>query len=170
MKKVLIFIWLVVLVGCDRKGEPFSDEYRNITNMLSVEEFEQVKSLVLQYGDREIYSSMYFENPHYAFEGFDAYLNPEVGQQNINCDPAVSDFNEIVILEDMFAFVYYYILLVRKGDLQNEDISFSFLEGMQEERVYLLKYYDYDLDEMEETIAGYITEMKNEVEITNLKI
>ena len=167
MRKILIFIWLVVLFSCDRKGEPFSHEYRIITDMLSVEEFDQVKSLILQHGDRQLYSAMYFENPHYDFEDFDAYLNPEIGQKNPTCDPEVSDFNEIVILEEMFAFVYYYILVVRKGDLKKEDISYTFHEGMQEERVYLLRYYDYDLDEMEETVAGFITDMKNEVEINN---
>lgn len=165
MKKSVLLIGLVILWSCENNDIPLSDDCRDITEVLSMEEFEQVKSFIIQHGDRAIYCNMYNENPHYAYDGFDAYLNPEVGQRNINCDPDVSDFNEIVIVKRISAYVYYHILLVRKGDLEDQEIAFDFLDGMKEKKVYLLRYYDYDLEEMEEQVLGFITEMKKEIGI-----
>ena len=66
--------------------------------LLSSENFRRIKRFVLQAGDRQTYCNRYNHNPHYSFgEGFEVYLNPDVGQRNINCDPARSDFDEIVI-------------------------------------------------------------------------
>jgi hypothetical protein len=165
MVRILYVILFALLWGCESNDVPLSDDCRDITAALSMEEFEQVKSFILQHGDRAIYCNMYNENPHYAYEGFDAYLNPEVGQLNLNCDPSVSDFNEIVIQKRVSAFVYYYILLVRKGDLEDKEIAFDFLDGMKEKKVYLLRYSDYDLDEMEQDVLDFILDMKNEIEI-----
>ena len=165
MERILIIIGLLLVWGCDGNDVPLSEDCRDITESLSLEEFELVKDFILDQGDREIYCSMYNGNPHYAFEGFDTYLNPETGQQNINCDPAVSDFNELVILKQETPYVYHYLLAIRKGDLANEEIAFDFLDGMKEKRVYLLRYHTYDLDEMEEGVIGFIAEIKNELGI-----
>ncbi len=62
-------------------------------------DFATIKDFILAHGDKETYGNMYNDNPHYRFEGFDAYLNPEGGQKNINCDPRLSDFDEIVIYD-----------------------------------------------------------------------
>ena len=64
---------------------------------LTAETFVRVKQFVLAKGDKQTYCSMYNNNPHFAFSNMDVYLNPEGGQRNINCDPALSDFDEIVI-------------------------------------------------------------------------
>ena len=52
---------------------------------------------------------MYNNNPHYTFKEFNVYLNPEVGQFNINCDPNLSDFNEIVIKTYKSDYPYCYV-------------------------------------------------------------
>lgn len=59
--------------------------------------FIAIKRFILAKGDRQTFGNMYNRNPHYAFDGFDAFLIPDVGQANINCDPARSDFDGIVI-------------------------------------------------------------------------
>lgn len=74
---------------------------------LSRANFETIKVFVLERGDRLTYSNMYNSNPHYRFDGFDVYLNPEAGQRNINCDPALSDFDEIVIHEQKVGGEYF---------------------------------------------------------------
>jgi hypothetical protein len=170
MKNILGFI-LIIILGCcsdnnrDDKINNNSDEYRDITKNFSIQEFEAIKNFILENGDRQTYCNMYNNNPHYSFEGFEVYLNPEIGQGNINCDPEISDFNEIVIKDQNADPQYYYILIVRQGDLENKEIFFSVPAGMKEEKVYLLKYYEYDLDLMESKIYVYIELINNEINI-----
>jgi hypothetical protein len=73
--------------------------------------FELIKRFVLRKGDRQTYCSMYNQNPHFRFEGFDVYLNPDVGQQNINCDPALSDFDELVVHDERVPGEYFSVKL-----------------------------------------------------------
>jgi hypothetical protein len=80
---------------------------------LTVETFLHMKQFVLAKGDRRTYSSMYNDNPHFAFSDMDVYLNPEGGQRNINCDPALSDFDEIVIRTRNMG--YYYVKRAPEG-------------------------------------------------------
>ena len=65
--------------------------------VLTVGGFERIKRFVLEQGDRRTYCNMYNCNPHYDFGEFHVYLHPATGQANINCDPALSDFRELVI-------------------------------------------------------------------------
>ena len=62
-----------------------------------MEAFERIKRYILALGGRRTYCNMYNANPHHRFATFDAYLTPDVGQRNINCDPELSDFDEIVV-------------------------------------------------------------------------
>jgi hypothetical protein len=64
--------------------------------VLTLENFNKIKAYILQHGDRKTYCNMLNNNPHFQFPGFDAYLHPEGGQKNINCDPRLSDFNQLV--------------------------------------------------------------------------
>jgi len=43
------------------------------------------------------YCNMYNGNPHFGFDGFDVFLDPDVGQRNIDCDPERSGFDVLVI-------------------------------------------------------------------------
>ncbi|EMM98243.1 hypothetical protein LEP1GSC035_0011 [Leptospira noguchii str. 2007001578] len=53
---------------------------------------------------------MYNDNPHYTFKLFDVYLNPE-SQRNINCEPSLSDFDEIIIKDTNSKKIYYSVKL-----------------------------------------------------------
>jgi hypothetical protein len=143
------------------KSDTASIEFLDVTKDFSVQDFEAVKSFMLEKGDRQTYCQMYSDNPCYSFNGFIAYLNPEIGQRNGRCDPAISDFNEIVIRDLNAQPQYYMIRIVRKGDL-NDSLIYVF-DGMSEERVYLLKYYDGDLNAMENSLKVYIEAMKKAV-------
>jgi hypothetical protein len=69
-----------------------------------------LKNHILKKGDRKTYCSMYNNNPHLALSDMDLYLNPDVGQLNINCDPKLSDFHHVVVY-DRTANTYYGIKL-----------------------------------------------------------
>lgn len=140
-----------------------SDDFLDITYMMNYNDFENIKTLILSNGDRETFCNMYNDNPHYSFEGFETYLNPEIGQLNINCNPELSDFNIIVIRDQSSDPQYFHLLIVRNGDLENEQIAGK-VSGMIEGKIYLLKYYEYDLDIMAEKVRIYIDEMKDIVE------
>ncbi len=94
--RFLVFLLPVVFFTCS-SDFPLSTDCRDITASLSVEEFEEVKEFILEHGDREVYCNLYNNNPHYAFDRFDAYLNPEVGQGNTNCDPAIEEVHGFII-------------------------------------------------------------------------
>jgi hypothetical protein len=63
---------------------------------LTVESFVRIRTFILEQGHRQTYCNMFNHNPHWAFPGFDAYLNPP-DQRNINCEPGRSEFNRLVI-------------------------------------------------------------------------
>lgn len=89
--------------------------------VVSPKSFRAIKALIIQRGDRQIYCNMYSNNPHLGFEGFDVFLNPDVGQRNINCDLARSDFNEMVIRDWRTQKIYFLVKL----DLATETLSFE---------------------------------------------
>ena len=65
--------------------------------ILTVESFQRIMEMILARGDRRTYCSRYNDNPHLEVDGFHAYLSPDVGQRNIDCDPALSSFGELTI-------------------------------------------------------------------------
>jgi hypothetical protein len=146
----------------DGRSVILSDAYRDITEMLDIYNFERIINFILENGDRQTYCNMYNNNPHYSFRRFEVYLNPEIGQANMNCDPRISDFNEIVIRDPDSDPQYYYLHIVRSGDPENEQIHTY--QGMEADKVYLLNHHDYDLDIMEVEVRGYINTMKDVIE------
>lgn len=64
--------------------------------LLTVANFIRIREFILAGGQRRTYCNMFNHNPHRAFPGFDAYLNPP-DQRNINCEPGKSEFNRLVI-------------------------------------------------------------------------
>ena len=139
------------------------DQFLDITHMISYDDFEKIKTYILSNGDRKTYCNMYNGNPHHSFSGFEAYLNPEIGQRNINCDPELSDFNEILIRDHHSDPQYFHLLIVRHGDLDNEQIIRK-SSGMIEGKIYLLKRYKYDLEIMAEKVRFYIDKMTESIE------
>ncbi len=139
------------------------DDFLDITYLISYHDFEKIKAYILSKGDRQTYCNKYNNNPHYSFPGFEAYLNPEIGQRNINCDPALSDFNEMVISDRRSDLPYFHLLMVRMGDLENERVARN-VAGTMEGKIYLLRYHDNDLAGMAEKVKPYIREMLKSVE------
>jgi hypothetical protein len=78
------------------------------TSPLTSANFVAVRDFVLRCGDRLTYGNKYNHNPHYSFAGFDVFLDPEVGQANINCDPSRSGFDELVIRTTAHGATRYY--------------------------------------------------------------
>jgi hypothetical protein len=76
---------------------------------MTVAEFAAIRGFILRRGDRQTYCNMYNHNPHYRFDTFDVYLNPDIGQGNINCDPARSGFDELVIRDQNSEPQYYHV-------------------------------------------------------------
>ncbi len=136
-------------------------KFRDITYIVSVDSFESIKNFILTNGDRETYSNRYGNNPHCSFDGFELYLNPDIGQLNSDCDTSKSDFNEIVIRDQNSNPQYYYVHVVRKGDLANAQIHT--FEGMDEGKVYLLNFDNNNMDSMVNNVSIYIEIIKKEV-------
>lgn len=165
MKYIFGLIFIAILFSCnDKENEPFSNDYRDVSSQLSVQDFENIKKLILDSGIYEPFFNKYQEQPIYSFDDFSVTLLPEVGQLNITCDPQISDFNQLVIYDSDLHSKYIYFQIIRQGDMEKENIEIPDYDGLKENRVYLLKYYDYDLDEMLNKSEYYITKMKTKVE------
>lgn len=74
---------------------------------VSVESFDRIVRFILERGDRLTWCNRFNDNPHYRFANFDAFLNPDLGQRNINCDPALSGFDNLTIRVDDGACEYF---------------------------------------------------------------
>ena len=57
----------------------------------------RIKQFILKQGLRETYCNMYNNNPAFRTKSFSFYLNPDNGQENINCDTDKSDFHTLTI-------------------------------------------------------------------------
>jgi hypothetical protein len=57
----------------------------------------RIKQFILKQGLRETYCNMYNNNPAFRTKSFSFYLNPDTGQENINCDTDKSDFHTLTI-------------------------------------------------------------------------
>lgn len=74
--------------------------------------FDLIKKFILEKGEFRTYCNMYNNNPYYKFNDLEFYLNPSHGSKNINCDPKLSDFDEIVIRNSNSDKMYVDIELV----------------------------------------------------------
>ena len=81
---------------------------------------------------------MFNNNPHVALGNMDIYLNPDTGQQNINCDLTLSGFNNMVI-RTRKPSKYYRVQLNLKGagpdlimqqDTKSEELERLFQEAL----------------------------------------
>lgn len=104
---VLTLLSLMVplpLLSCDRAKPPANPGVANAVEVkilaadaLTRENLLRIKAYILAKGDRQTYCNMYNDNPHFRFRNVDCFLDPDTGQQNINCDPKLSDFNHLVV-------------------------------------------------------------------------
>ena len=82
-------------------------EVPNGTNaILTSTNFFLIKNHIMTKGDWQTYCNMYNHNPHIQFGKINIYLNPDTGQANINCDPNLSGFNEMVIRTEHNAYYH----------------------------------------------------------------
>lgn len=133
----------------------------DLTNQLSLNQFEQIKDFVLKQGDRKTYRNFDNHNPHYRFTNFDIYFGADVGQKNSNNDPSLSDFNQLKISDTSAPIRYYELIIVRKGDLT---LQKSWLKnGMQECNVYLVDVYAAGLEKLMNNLPNYLEEIMLEV-------
>lgn len=128
--------------------------FLKITNQLSVQDFEQIKNFILKEGNQKTYRNFDNNNPYYDFNKFVVYLSSDIGQQNINNDPKVSDFN-ILTLKDEDQ--YYEIIVVRTGDIKAKKKGIA--SGMLENEVYLTDYGRNDLDIIPNQLIVYFDDM-----------
>ena len=87
---------------------------------MTVDEFRRIRAHVLAHGDRLTWCNMYNCNPHLAFDDFDVFFNPDIGQRNINCDPARSGF-DVMIIRDQRGAAMYFEVRERGHALEIED-------------------------------------------------
>lgn len=99
MPRILASLLLVLacLLGCGGASRGGRSPGASEGNAFSGDTFVSIKRFILAKGDRQTFGNMYSHNPHYAFGGVDAFLLPDVGQRNVACDPALSDFDGIVL-------------------------------------------------------------------------
>ena len=104
------------LIGCVIPAISQEDSRlsRDISEILSVLDFERIVQFILDNGGRKTYSNMYNHNPHYRLENFDIYLNPISQWLNWTEEHLsflVSDYDVIVIHDRNNSPAYYSIKL-----------------------------------------------------------
>lgn len=128
------------------------DKYVNITEHISVQQFEQIQRFILTNGDRKTYRNIDNNNPHYRLNNFDIYLNPENVNQFLR-NPEYDRFNEITIYHPSNEIQYYTLRIVREGD--NENSTMRIPENLDANQVYLRNTYNENIDEMKKNLLDY---------------
>lgn len=136
-------------------------DFEDISDLISMMEFEQIKNFVLKNGNRQFYRNIDSNNPHYKFEGFDVFLGADIGSRNINNDPDISDFNDLTIMTMNSSVIYYNLIIVREGDLKNNKAWI--LDGMKENKVYLVSTYNKEMEVMKKNLPKYLAQIKSKI-------
>lgn len=142
---------LIILIITMNFTSPY-DKYVNVTEHVSVQQFEQIQHFIMANGDRKTYRNIDGNNPHYRLKDFDIYLNPENVNQFIG-NPEYDRFNEITIYDPSNDIQYYTLRIVRVGDSENSTARFP--ENLDENQVYLRNTYDEDIDKMKKNLLEY---------------
>ena len=166
MQKISILLSISALVlSCNSsksmliKEQESNDNYTDISSLLSVNEFEEIKDFILEKGNKMTYRNIDSNNPHYKFNNCDVFLAADV--VNINNDPKISDFNQLTIVDWDSNIRYYGIVIIRKGDLNANKAWIT--KEMKEKRVYLVDNYNKGLELMKANLPNYIKQVKKEV-------
>ncbi len=160
--KILLLVSLL-LSGCSASkptGKMDNRSFENISTFFSTEVFEMVKNFILTKGDRKTYRNFDNRNPHYSFVQFEVFLGSDIGQQNINNNPELSDFNQMTIVERNGTVRYYEMIIVRPGDIEKRKAWIQ--KGMKEGEVYLVDVYGQGLDKMKGDIMGLLRMLQEE--------
>ena len=104
----------------------------------------EIQQFILKQGKRETYCNMYNNNPVHQTKNYRFYLNPDTGQENINCDPEKSGFHNLTIrkseggknqyrtVEFMDKHYVYITATWPTGDLYTQDIRQFVEDAIQE--------------------------------------
>jgi hypothetical protein len=110
---------------------------KDISEILSKDDFERIEQFIMDKGDRKTFSQKYNLNPHYSFEDLDVYLNP-VSQWIISNN--IGDYNVMVIHDE----TGYYHMILENG------------------KVYVYNPYRLDLECLaNEILKKYIPKLKS---------
>ncbi|QXP58452.1 hypothetical protein [Olleya sp. HaHaR_3_96] len=134
--------------------------FTNVSDVISFEEFEQIKAFILKNGDKMIFRNFDNNNPHYKYVNCDVFLGADIGQRNINNDPDISDFNQLTIKNRKANIKQYELIIVRKGDLNAEKQWIK--KGMEEEQIYLVDDYDKGLELLKNNLPNDLKQIKDE--------
>jgi hypothetical protein len=88
--------------------------YLEITEELSVADFQTIVAFVLKSGDRKFYCNKYNYSPHYNVGTFEIYLDPISQFINVTKNDLsnnVSDYNTIVIHDPNSEIQYYHLTM-----------------------------------------------------------
>lgn len=149
----------------EQKKEILNENFTDITNLISLKEFEKIKEFVLKNGGRKSYRNFDSNNPHYRFLNCDVYFGADIGQKNIQNNPELSDFNELTIADWNSTIRYYELIIVRQGDIKAKKAWLQ--KGMIEQRVYLVDTYGKGLELIKNNLSSYLTQIKKEVTANN---
>ena len=109
------------------------DDYQDITNDVSVSQFEEIKNYILRHGTHSPHRIYDTEKPFVAFDSIVLYVTG----RNIHGE-FLKDPNMICILDNNYSSgttTHYTLLIVRKEDAQQKDLATP--KFMKEEHVYL---------------------------------
>lgn len=132
-----------------------------ITTILSIETFDAIKDFVLKNGDTKTYRNFDNNNPHFSFPTCNVYFGSDIGQQNINNDPTLSDFNELTIVSTGFPILYYKIVAVKTNAFNDKKANVR--PGMKEQDVYLIKgssIENMNTETLKTSITTYLTAIR----------
>lgn len=132
--------------------------YEDVSNLISYNEFEQIKKFILEKGDKKTYRNFEGDNPHYKFGTFDVFFGADIGQRNITNDPNVSDFNELTIADWETEDTYTELIIVRDGDLKND--KEWIMDGMKEGKVYLVDVRNGEINILKNNLSKYLEKIR----------
>ena len=127
-----------------------------ITNLISINEFEEIKKSAINSDYRFFFRSYDNYNPAINYGNFQVFFGADI--RNINNDPNLSDFNELTIKDNESDIQYYQIIIVRKGDIVGQ--KNWIIKGMEEGKIYLVDNYEKGINKMKVNLPQYLETMK----------
>lgn len=162
-----ILLLTTLLFACNtpeakmKNNTTMNKNYEDVSDLISYDEFEQIKNFILEKGDKKTYRNFDGNNPHYKFGTFDVFLGADIGQRNINNDPNISDFNQLTIMDWKSEYTYTELIIVRDGDLKNN--KKWILEGMEEGKVYLVDVRNNGISNLKNNLPKYLEKIRERI-------